>query len=338
MADTNYNNATPYNELIPTPGDFTGDRFREVLQSHGLTVTSGENNTRLIKLAAHGEYPDMYINVPFAGHNFDKYVFSEAEGKYATASIPNRPIERRLQYLNSILVNSGYAGEKITLDMLNSREPLNLAPGFLATEELKLYKENAITGLHSAEFFFNNPDGEQERQQVLKQRSLQSMQIADEALREYKGIKVEGTPAPQPAVQERPQTNINQSVDSTLRITAVIGGRSINLSLNAQEQQKLMAVDNRQRIKLLDRMLPENEIGKLNRDGKNELQRVVSEKLFGNPSIFASHIADSNTHEQQTSQSQTPTINPAARASANFEAEISNYEGQGQEVSAGLGR
>lgn len=338
MADTENDKAIPYKDLIPSPEYFTGEKFREVLQSHGLTVTSGGNDTRLIKLDAHGEYPDIYINVPFAGHNFDKYVFSEAAEGFPVISIPDRPIERRLQYLNSILANSGYVGEKITLDMLNSREPLNLAPGYIAVLELEQFKENEITGIHSAEFFFNNPNGEQERLKHVEQRSLQSMQVAEEALMEYRGINLRKVTGTAPVTREQPHTSISQNVESTMRITAVIGGRRINLSLNAQEQQKLMALDDRQRIKLLDKMFPDAQIGKISRENKAELQRVVSDKLFGNPAIFISHIADTNKHEQQFMPKTVPMVSPSAMASANYDAEISRSEGQSQEISGGLGR
>lgn len=322
--NTEFDNAIPYRELIPSPEEFTGTRFREVLQSHGLTVISKDDDSRLIKIAAHGEYPDIYINVPFAGHNFDKYVFSEASGNYATASIQNRPIERRLQYLNSILMNSEYVGEKITLDMLDSREPLNLAPGFAAIKELEQYKENAGTGIHSNEFFFNNPEGERERQEVYEQRSLKNMQIAEEAIRENKGIIINSN-TPNTADgeyirEQQPHASIDHSVESTMRITAVVGGRSVNLSLNTQEQQRLMAVDDGHRVKLLDKMFPDAEIGKLGSESKTELLHVVNDRLFGKPAIFSSHIIDTNTHEQQPKQ--ISAINPAVMSAANFEANM----------------
>lgn len=348
MTDKNDNKAIPYSVLIPSPENFSGDKFKKVLKSHGLTVLSGENGTKTIRLDAHGEYPDIFIEIPpFAENSFDKYVFSEVPPNFPATAIPYYSIERRLQYLNSILLKSGYVGEKITLNMLNSTEPLNLAPGFIAMNELELFKNNAITGIHSAEFYFNNPKGEEERQKVLEQRSIQSMQAAEEALREFNGITkktiIISAPVKQDK-QEQPQTSIRRTVRDTLRLTAVIDGRTINLSLNAAEQQKLMAVDNRQRIKLLEKMCPEAEIGKMSQESKARLQDIVSEKLFGNPSIFISHIGNTSTltQEQQQTPKQitavTPAISPSALAAACYEEETNKTEGYGEEVGTSLAR
>jgi len=301
MANSSTKNATPYNELIPTPGDFTGEKFRDVLQSHGLTVISNENDTRQIKLDAHGEYPDMYIDVPFAGHNFDKYVFSEASGIYATASIPNRPIEQRLQYLNSILVNSGYVGEKITLDMLNSPEPLNLAPGSKALKELESYKENKVSGLHSDSFYFNNPEGEQEREAVRGQRVQESMA-------EFEEICI---------------LNGAKKVSSQhIHDEGVVQKTLSYISLDEKDKQKLMALDETHRLKFLESKFKDANIQSLSPQQKELLLDTIDK-------ITLNIVPESQSEEKQAKDVR-PLSTAAAISSANFQMQMEEQEEQSQ--------
>lgn len=342
--ESNNNEALKYNEIIPSQEEFTGEKFRKILESHGISVIDKGDNMRQLmieNLDGKGTYPQVYVDVPFAGHNFDKRLFAEIpENRRTPATVAAAqaiPIEERLNYLNSILIRSGYVGSKITLDMLNSDEKIILTPGEKAVKELERYKDNAKTGIHSDQYFFNNPHGEGERQEERNGRMKDNFLIAETALKEEKNFVIgkDSERTEQKMPQDVPARTAEVVEKSTTHITAVIGGRSINLSLNGQEQQKLMAVDDSHRMKLLEKMLPDAGISKMNTEQRNELQKIVNENLFGSPSVFVSNVVDKSVSEQQTP---APKLNPSTIASANYEAEIKSSEGETQERSVSVGR
>lgn len=344
MEPNNNEKALKYNEVISSQEEFTGEKFRQILESHGISVIDKGDDMRQLRidnLDGKGTYPQIYVDVPLAGHNFDKLLLAEIHGNRRTpaavAAAQATPIEQRLRFLNSILASSGYVGSKITLDMLNSDEKFSLTPGEKAMRELERYKENATTRAHTAQYFFNNPDGEGERQQERDKRMSDNFRIAETALKEEKNFVIGKDPelTEQKTTHSTPAKDVDVKEKSTIHITAVVGGQSIDMSLNSQQQQKLMAVDDSHRMKMLDRMLPDAGIGKMNAEQKDELQKIVKEKLFGPPSVFVSHVVDNSVSERR---SPSPQITPAAMASANYEAEIKSSTGETQERNVGVGR
>lgn len=305
-----------YSELIPSPTDFTGEKFRTVLESHGLTVMDTGNNTRMIKLDAHGDFPDMYIAVPAAGHNFDRRVFSEVpeeyKDMYANTTIPQYPIENRLRFLNTLLTQSGYVGEQITLDMLNSREPLNLAPGLLAVKELEQYKENKVAGLHNDSFYFNNPEGEQERLAARNQRTQENFAIAEHILN----------------ARKEEDTTLVHEEDAVQKALSVI-------SLDEKTAQKLMVLENTHRLKFLDMKFPEAGISKLTVLQQERFLDAIEKNILN---IETEPNTEEKTEREQQTSYVRYTTSVVGLASANFAAEIKDSEEQGQAITKGVGR
>lgn len=285
--------AIRYNDVISSAEDFSGEKFREVLASHGLTVIDTGHNSRRIVIAAQGEIPQRCINVPYGGHNLDKYVFNKLSDDYRALfenngkSLPNISIDKRLQYLNHILLNSGYVGEAITLEMLNSNKPLKLSLGYLNIqkhENIRLDNNQPLkTGSHIA-------TNKKEVEQV-------------------KGIK------DIPLRDNESSQELSLKNNSKVMITAVIGGKTMNMSLTSQQQQKLMAVDDGHRLKMLDRMLPDAHFKNLSQQDKTALLASVNNQLFGKPSIFVASIE----HTTQSCTEKSHNLNVADLSSANYE-------------------
>lgn len=335
----NENKVKKYNDVIADDRDFTGEKFREVLQSHGISIYSLGQDFRQIKIDAHGEYPDMYINVTSKGHILDKYLFSELHGKYkiqndkVNGKIPSLPIEERLKYLNGILLNSGYVGEKITLQMLNSEEKLSLKAGELAELELAEYKKAVENGNLSSCIFFNNPNGEDYRRKLLDERMSEKFVVNFEPQENVK-VDDKNCKTKTMEVPRTPDKENNTHVDNSVRITAEIGGQTVNLCISQELQQKLMAMDSSHRFRLINRLLDNNKIENLSSQDRSSLVCAVDNEIFSKPSIFVSSMSDCKKESPVINL--PPKADNAAAMSANkFDCLTEDVKAHSVEISRG---
>lgn len=333
----NNNKVTKYNDVIADDKNFTGEKLREVLQSHGISIYSLGQDFRQIKIDAHGEYPDMYINVTSKGHILDKYLFSELHGKYkiqndkVNGKMPSLPIEERLKYLNGILLNSGYVGEKITLQMLNSDEKFSLKAGELAELELAEYKKAVENGKVSASIFFNNPNGEDYRRKLLDERMSEKFVVNFEA---QENVKVDDKISKTVEVPRIPDKENNTHVDNSVKITAEIGGRTVNLCISQELQQKAMAMDSSHRFRLINRLLDDNKIDNLSSQDRSSLVCAVDNEIFSKPSIFVSSMSD---YKKASSEVRIPSKadNAAAMSATKFDCLTEDAKTHSVEISRG---
>lgn len=290
MKEEDKANAIKYSDLIPSPEEFSGERFREILKSRGITIMCPEENRRMIRIEGHDGLPAIYINVPGSGHKFDKYVFSGTGG-----------IEKRLQYLNTILLSSGYVNTKITLDMLNSNDKCQFELGDVALGEIEHYERNKKERNLPKEILFNHPDGKIARLQEMKKRWEEDLSIdfspKQEPLRISPGLDV--------SLKKEYASTICQRFDSQFKLTAVLGGKTVNLSLSTQQQQKMMALDNSHRLKFLSQLAPEMGLEGRTDGEKAQLLKSINEQLFGKPSIFVSETNHFVVSEEQHVQKNT---------------------------------
>lgn len=333
----NNNKVTKYNDVIADDKDFTGEKLREVLQSHGISIYSLGQDFRQIKIDAHGEYPDMYVNVTAKGHILDKYLFSELHGKYkiqndkVNGEMPSLPIEERLKYLNAILLNSGYVGEKITLQMLNSDEKLSLKAGELAELELAEYKKAVENGKVSTSIFFNNPNGEDYRKKILDERMSEKFIVNFEA-QEIDDKNSKTVEVPRSTDKEN-----NTRVDNSVKITAEIGGHTVNLCISQELQQKAMAMDSSHRFKLINRLLDDNKIDNLSSQDRYSLVCAVDNEIFSKPSIFVSSMSDMSDCKKTSSEVSIPSKadNAAAISATKFDCLTEDSKSHSAEISRG---
>lgn len=347
--------AIRFSERMSEEG-FRGEHFREVLASHGIHVLSGDDGTRQIRVEGNENMPDIYVKVGSAAHNFDRIVFSELDPQRKEfyekngMEIPQYPIERRLEVLNTELMKSGYFETGITLDMLESKEKASLTLSPKAIGELERYCQEVPEGVHSHYYYFNNPEGEEERQAEREGRMFDFMRMAEKALiengRPIPGIRIpvhEETVAPaQPeTVKKRPKeevkNDITSKVSNRLQMTIVLGGKSINFEMTAQQMDKLMAVDDSKRMTLIQKINPEIKAQAITSEQKSDVLRQVNAHLFAGPrpEIYISESTQQTQHVTPSQQQSLP--DPKALAQANYAAQEASWshtqsQSQGQGV------
>jgi hypothetical protein len=199
------------------------------------------------------------------------YDLTEEEVKKLTSnSIKEVPLQQRLDLLNEVV--KGDFSEKITLDMLNSKEQVNI----------KLLPE-VETQLNARETEL--------QQQVINTQPLDAMQVQPEqedrtvghvdgtALYEMNedkawfregrhgrevmvdDIKVE------PVKNEQGEVEKNDKGEAKYRMTAVINGESISHEITQKQYDKFMAIDDYHRMKLFSHIF--NEVDMKNVPGQH---------------------------------------------------------------------
>lgn len=340
------NNVIRYSDVIQSDNDFDGQKFREVLESHGISVINNENGLRTLKYHGNEDRPDIYIPVCAAPHNFDRMMFSELDPERAAfyKQVPQYPIERRLALLNSELAGSGYFFERVSLDMLNSDQKLDLKLSPKAEGQLQRYYYEVLEGIHSHYYYFNNPEGEEEREAERQGRTFDFMMMAEKALiengRPIPGIRIPQPEKPAPAeTQQSQQVDVSNEVKNKMKMTIVIGGNAVNFEMNAQQHDKLMAVDNSHRLAVLQQINPALQVQSMTREQKNDILQQVNAKLFDcpRPEIYLSESVQETQHVQPTKNQQQSMPNPKALAQANYAAYEAGQQGRSQEQSQSQG-
>lgn len=102
--------AKPYKELITSPVYFSNEKWQECLSSHGIII---DEQSKTLTIQSKATNVDMV------------YDLKEDELKALTNnSIKQMPIDKRLDILNNV-IKDDYA-DKVTMDMLNSKERINI--------------------------------------------------------------------------------------------------------------------------------------------------------------------------------------------------------------------
>jgi hypothetical protein len=248
--------AKPYKDLITSKVYFTDEKFRECLDSHGIVIDPEKKTLTIQSSATKQDFV---------------YDLTEEEVKKLTSnSIKEVPLQQRLDLLNEVV--KGDFSEKITLDMLNSKEQVNI----------KLLPE-VETQLNARETEL--------QQQVINTQPLDAMQVQPEqedrtvghvdgtALYEMNedkawfregrhgrevmvdDIKVE------PVKNEQGEVEKNDKGEAKYRMTAVINGESISHEITQKQYDKFMAIDDYHRMKLFSHIF--NEVDMKNIPGQH---------------------------------------------------------------------
>jgi hypothetical protein len=230
------------------------------------------------------------------------YDLTEEEVKKLTSnSIKEVPLQQRLDLLNEVI--KGDFSEKITLDMLNSKEQVNI----------KLLPE--------VETQLNARDTELQ-QQVINTQPLDAMQVQPEqedrtvghvdgtALYEMNedkawfregrhgrevmvdDIKVE------PVKNEQGEVEKNDKGEAKYRMTAVINGESISHEITQKQYDKFMAIDDYHRMKLFSHIF--NEVDMKNIPGQHSnIGAKIGGALLAGLTVTMNSVADSTTTAAQ---------------------------------------
>ena len=259
--------AKPYSEVITSDVYFSEDKWKSVLDSHGILIDK-EKNTLTIQSSA--------INKDFV---YD--LTPEETAKLTNNNIKEVPVADRIQLLNNI-IGQDYEG-KITREMLESTNPVNIQVRPEVIEELRQGEQRSqqqtdeqdnIQYIVTPEQQAIDPvlqEREDARQGIARVDGRSLYDMADQAW--YR----EGKHGREVSVEEIKVEPIPQQKDGKedmkYRMTAVINGETISHEISQKQYDKFMSLDDYHRMKLFSKVF--NEV-----DMKN-IPREDTGKSFG---------------------------------------------------------
>lgn len=247
--------ATPYKELVTSNVYFTNEKWQKVLSSHGLIVDADK---KTLTVQSTGAQQDFI------------YDLTENEVKKLTDnSLKSTPLQERLDILNNVV--SGDFKDKITMDMLNSKEPVSIT---LKPEVEESFRQRTATEEDARQVSREPPDNGQQAfvtresdKGFVNGQDLDSMNESKGWYREGRhGREVEvGAIWAEKVPQKTPEKNAsadnkkNEGSDEkvTYRLCAVINGEVIAHEISKKQYDKYMAVDDYQRQRMMSKIFSE---------------------------------------------------------------------------------
>ena len=248
--------AKPYNELVTSNVYFTNEKWQQMLASHGILVDAEK---KMLTIQSSATRQDFVYDLT-----------DEEVRKLTDNSLKSTPMKERLGILNRVI--SGDFQDKITMDTLNSREPvsLRLKPEVEAQLNSRRTADDQIqitadplAGQHHAPTL--DPE-----QGYANGRDLEAMNDRKGWYREGKhgrdvevgDIWVEKIPKPTPEkvqdnAKEQKQKQSDEEQKFTYRMSAVINGEVITHDISKKQFDKYMAVDDYQRQRMMSKIFHE---------------------------------------------------------------------------------
>ena len=263
--------AKPYSELITSDVYFSKDKWNEVLTGHGIVVDE-RAGTLTVKSSA--------INRDLV------YDLREDELAVLTAgSLKDHPVAARLDVINGV-IGKDYDG-KVTMEMLESGEPVGLALSPAALEDIRqqeraLYPQPVVAEdmsyLVMQQAVLQEQEDERRGIGRVWGESLYEMQSREGWFREgAHGREVSvGDIRVEPVNDQEQQSG----KDMKYRMTAVINGEEISHEITRRQYDKFMAVDDYHRMKLFSKVFSEVDMKQLPREQRE-----------GGPNIGAAILA-----------------------------------------------
>ena len=249
--------AKPYSELITSDVYFSKEKWDEVLSVHGLVVDE-RAGTLTVKSSA--------INRDLV------YDLREDELAALTAgSVKDVPVSARIDVINGV-IGKDYEG-KVTMEMLESREPIGLALSPAALEDIRQQERS----LHPEPVIAEDMSYLVMQQAVLQEQedvrlgigrvygeSLYGMESREGWFREGShGREVSVGDIRVEPVRDQEETT---GKDMKYRMTAVINGEEISHEITRRQYDKFMAVDDYHRMKLFSKVFSEVDMKQLPRE------------------------------------------------------------------------
>ena len=242
--------AKPYSELITSKVYFTNEKFRECLDSHGIIIDP--------------EKKTLTIQSTGAKQDFVYDLTDEELKKLNSNSIKEVPVQARLDIINDVVKND--FADKVTMDMLNSKEHIAIALKPEVAAELDqrqsiLLEQANVQGVQQPLDPSLSVQREPEDRAVahVDGQSLYEMNEGKGWFREGRhgrevmvdDIKVE------PVRNEQGEQQKDTKGNALYRMTAVINGESISHEINQKQYDKFMAIDDYHRMKLFSHIFKE---------------------------------------------------------------------------------
>lgn len=242
--------AKPYKELVTSNVYFTNEKWQEVLSSHGILVDADK---KTLTIQSNGTQQDFV------------YDLTDDEIKKLTDNtLKSTSLNERLNILNNVI--SGDFNDKITMDMLNSKERISitLKPEVEASFRKQLQEETLVVSdpLANERHYAPTQDAEQG---YTNGKDLEAMNERKGWYREGRhgrevevgDIWVEKVPTkPQQKENASPKEN-KEDEKFTYRMSAVINGEVVTHEINKKQYDKFMAVDDYQRQRMMSKIFHE---------------------------------------------------------------------------------
>ena len=234
--------AKPYKELITSQVYFSNEKWQECLQSHGIIIDADK---KTLTIQSDKVNADMVYDLK-----------DEELQALTDNSIKHTPIAKRLEIMNNVI--GGDFADKITMDMLNSKERIgiDLKPEVRAQLE---QNQQQTTDLQQT----------QDLSVKQEQPRLQGDAVIDgkdlDLLNENKGWYREGKHGREVQVDE---ISVEKGqTDGKYRMTAIINGEAVTHEISQKQYDKFLAVDDYHRMKLFSNIF--KEVDMKNRPGAN---------------------------------------------------------------------
>ena len=236
--------AKPYNELITSKVYFSNEKWQECLSSHGIIIDPS-NKTLTIQSSA-------------TRQDFVYDLTDEELEKLTNNSIKDVPVQNRIDLINNIIKNDYQ--DKLTMDMLNSKEQIGLKLTPEVETELnnrqQIVSEQSQPLSHEDQVVFEPEDRSVAH---VDGNSLYDMNEGKGWYREGRhgrevqvdDIKVE------PVCNEQGEIQKDKKGNALFRMTAAINGESISHEITQKQYDKFMAIGDYHRMKLFSHIFKE---------------------------------------------------------------------------------
>ncbi len=282
--------AKPYNELITSKVYFCNDKWQECLSSHGIIVDAANKTLTIQSTAAKQDFV---------------YDLTEDEVKKLTNnSIKQVPVQNRIDIINNAIRNDFQ--DKLTMDMLNSKEQISLKLRPEIEAELNNRQQMVIDQSLPSNGDQITIEPEDRSIAHVDGNSLYEQNESKGWFREGKhgrevqvdDIKVE------PVRNEQGEIQKDEKGNAKFRMTAVINGESISHEITQKQYDKFMAIDDYHRMKLFSHIFKEVDMKTIPGEGKNIGAQIGGALLAGlavmselgrdrpAPAVFVEHHHD----------------------------------------------
>ena len=231
--------AKPYKELITSSVYFTNEKWQECLASHGILI---DEEAKTLTVQSEGTSADMV------------YDLTDEEVKTLTSnSIKDDPLAWRLDVINEIIKDD--FADKLTIDMLNSKERVNMALNPEVEQDLKQRQQQEEQLLMPLE-------GDQHVMMEIPRGDAMVRGEELAMLNENKGWYREGAHGREVDVgdiyvEKVPPAEGEKKGEDKYRMTAIINGEAITHEIKQKDYDKFLAVDDYHRMKLFSKVFSE---------------------------------------------------------------------------------
>ena len=247
--------AKPYKELITSDVYFTNEKWQEVLASHGVIVDADK---KMLTIQSSGTQQDFVYDLT-----------DEEVRKLTENSLKNVKQQERLDILNHVI--SGDFKDRITKDMLNSKERVSIALKPEVEQQLQMEaqqrgqqvdvipaplqeQQHLAPTLNPEEGYVNGAElakGNERKGWYREGNHGREVEVGD--------IWVEKVP-PQQTEGQAANPDEKKNGQATYRMSAVINGQVVSHEISKKQYDRFLAVDDYQRQRMLSKVFKEVDL------------------------------------------------------------------------------